>query len=91
MRGRLEANGWGGTWVWQVFAYHHYHPNAHEALAVVSGHAELMLGGRKGQRVSVATFALCRSALQSPFPPVSTISTRASLGQGRVSRIYRRP
>ena len=53
VRARLEANGWGGTWVWQVFPYHHYHPNAHEALAVASGHAELMLGGPEGQRVSV--------------------------------------
>ena len=23
---RLEASGWGGTWVWRVFPYHHYHP-----------------------------------------------------------------
>ena len=49
----LEANGWGGTWLWQVFPFHHYHPNAHEALAVATGQAELILGGPAGERVSV--------------------------------------
>ena len=50
---RLEASGWGGTWVWRVFPYHHYHPNAHEALAVAAGRTELMLGGPRGERVAV--------------------------------------
>ena len=51
---RLGASGWGGVLVWRVFSYHHYHPNAHEALAVVAGHAELMLGGPEGERVAVS-------------------------------------
>jgi uncharacterized protein YjlB len=33
IREMLEANGWGGTWQWTVFDYHHFHPNAHGPLA----------------------------------------------------------
>ena len=50
---RLEANGWGGAWVDGVFPYTHYHPNAHEALAVVAGRAALRLGGAAGRDVAV--------------------------------------
>ena len=53
IRDRMEANGWGGTWTWTVFDYHHYHPNAHEALAVATGDAELLLGGPNGECVTV--------------------------------------
>ena len=50
---RLRQNGWGGAWVDGVFPYTHYHPNAHEALAVVDGTATLRLGGAAGQDVTV--------------------------------------
>ena len=48
-----RANGWGGTWTWSVYGFHHYHSNAHEALAVASGEARLMLGGPEGTEVVV--------------------------------------
>lgn len=51
--GHLAANGWGGAWVDGVFPYPHYHPNAHEALAVVAGRATLRLGGAAGCEVTV--------------------------------------
>ena len=49
----VRRNGWGGAWLYGVFAYHHYHSNAHEALICVGGEAELQLGGAGGERVTV--------------------------------------
>ena len=54
VRRTVEANGWGGTWVWTVFDHHHFHPDAHEALAVVAGRARLLLGGPEGTEVEVS-------------------------------------
>ncbi len=48
-----RTNGWGGTWTWTVYDFHHYHSTAHEALAVARGHATLMLGGPEGREVTV--------------------------------------
>ena len=48
-----RANGWGGTWSWTVYDFHHYHSNAHEALTVARGEARLMLGGVQGREVTV--------------------------------------
>ncbi|WP_424931802.1 cupin domain-containing protein [Amaricoccus macauensis] len=53
IRGLMESNGWTGTWTWTVFDYHHYHPNAHEALIVASGSASLVIGGTRGQGLEV--------------------------------------
>ncbi len=48
-----HTNGWGGAWTWTVYDFHHYHSTAHEALAVASGEAWLMLGGPDGREVTL--------------------------------------
>lgn len=47
----MEYNNWGGTCVYTVFDYHHYHPDAHEALCAATGWADIQLGGADGQVV----------------------------------------
>jgi uncharacterized protein YjlB len=44
---------WGGTWRGGIFAYHHFHSDAHEALGIVSGEATVLLGGPGGTEVTV--------------------------------------
>ncbi len=53
IRRSFEANGWTGTWTWQVFRYHHFHPDAFEVLGVAAGSAVLVIGGEAGRRLEV--------------------------------------
>ncbi|MCR5856950.1 cupin domain-containing protein [Mesorhizobium sp. J428] len=53
IRRLFEANGWRGTWTWQVFRYHHFHPDAFEVLGVATGSAVLVIGGEAGRRLEV--------------------------------------
>jgi uncharacterized protein YjlB len=50
---RFTTNGWGGIWRNGIFRYHHFHPDAHEALGVVRGSVEVRLGGEEGQTLSL--------------------------------------
>lgn len=50
----FRSNGWSGAWAAGIYGYHHFHSNAHEALAVVAGQATLILGGAEGTTVAVA-------------------------------------
>ena len=55
----FEDHAWGNSWQGGVFDFHHYHSNTHEALGVVSGSAQLQLGGENGDVVEVATGDVC--------------------------------
>lgn len=44
---------WRALWRGGIFDYHHFHPNAHEALGVASGHARVTLGGQSGQTLTI--------------------------------------
>lgn len=50
----LASNRWGGNWASTIFDYQHYHPNAHEALIVCGGRAEVQLGGPSGDIFEVS-------------------------------------
>ncbi|CAN5859354.1 cupin domain-containing protein [soil metagenome] len=72
----FRKNDWGGTWVNGVFAYHHYHSTAHEALGVLAGTATLIFGGPGGKEIAVragdmvvlpAGTAHCRKKSSSDF------------------------
>lgn len=47
--------GWHGTWIGNVYDYHHYHSTAHEVLGVLSGNAVIQFGGKDGVSVEART------------------------------------
>jgi uncharacterized protein YjlB len=49
----FAAHGWPPAWRNGIYPYHHYHPDAHEALAVARGRVRVMLGGQGGQTVDL--------------------------------------
>jgi len=49
----LGKHGWTNAWVDGIFSYHHYHSNTHEVLAVVSGSADVKLGGEQGREFHI--------------------------------------
>ena len=50
----LKSHSWGNAWINGIFSYHHYHSTTHEVLAVISGSAEVMMGGKQGERLSIS-------------------------------------
>jgi uncharacterized protein YjlB len=50
----FRRHGWRPAWRGGIHAWHHYHSNAHEALAVATGHVRVMLGGEGGVQVELA-------------------------------------
>lgn len=49
----FTTHDWPPQWRGGVFAYHHYHSSAHEALGVGTGHARIQLGGARGPVIAL--------------------------------------
>lgn len=49
----FAKNGWFNYWVNGVYSFHHFHAEAHEVLACLSGSATLCLGGPEGMEVEI--------------------------------------
>jgi uncharacterized protein YjlB len=45
----FAGHDWPPAWRNGIHPYHHYHPDAHEALAIARGTVRVMLGGEAGQ------------------------------------------
>ena len=49
----FRRHGWGGGWRNGIYAYHHYHATAHEALGIARGEVRVRFGGEAGPVVAV--------------------------------------
>lgn len=50
----FARNGWPPAWRNGIHPWHHFHPNAHEALAIVRGSVRVQLGGAAGPVLDLA-------------------------------------
>lgn len=50
----LNVHGWMRAWVNGIYSYHHYHSTTHEVLAVISGSANVKMGGEQGEEFSIS-------------------------------------
>jgi uncharacterized protein YjlB len=50
----FARHGWHPAWRNGIYDFHHYHPNAHEALAIVAGTVRTRIGGEQGVTLDLA-------------------------------------
>jgi uncharacterized protein YjlB len=50
----FRRHGWRPAWRNGIHGWHHYHSNAHEALAIVAGGVRVQLGGESGVTLDLA-------------------------------------
>jgi uncharacterized protein YjlB len=50
----FARNGWPPAWRNGIYPYHHFHPDAHEALAIARGAVRVQLGGPRGPVLDLA-------------------------------------
>ena len=49
----FAGNDWSAAWVDGIYAHHHYHSTAHEALGIAAGSVRVRLGGEGGKTVEL--------------------------------------
>lgn len=49
----FRRHGWRPAWRNGIHDWHHYHSNAHEALAIIDGAVRVQLGGESGPQVEL--------------------------------------
>lgn len=54
-RDLLNSHGWSNSWVNGIYEYHHYHSTTHEVLAVLSGTADVKMGGEQGEEMTISS------------------------------------
>jgi uncharacterized protein YjlB len=49
----FEKNGWGRAWRNGIYAFHHFHSNAHEVLGIFRGRVRVQFGGPQGVKLEL--------------------------------------
>jgi len=50
---QFKENNWKNSWKSGIFEYHHYHSITHEVMGVYKGKTTLLLGGKKGVKITI--------------------------------------